>query len=331
MTTAQSGHPAGRPRGPVGAGDDRRHRGGPHRPEPGRGPRPRAERDDGPVPGLPRRPGPHPRSGAAHRGRVGSQPSQHRLRPPHRAPVDATRTFTSVDAGTGTWTASFEGLAGIDATADPAAVLHRTRAEPHGAVHLRALPRRAGPRTSTAPWSSPTTRTAGPSASRSCCAPKPFEVPEQLNFGATQPDGRAPLAGPDRLRGPAVGPGLRVRPTGHPPGPDGGQGRHRPTKTDRLAQPGPGVTVFDLAGAGRRAGAWRRRSAGPPSTDPLADLDLYVFHDDEGRRVPTPTTSSTPAASSNPSRVSAGAARPSRAPTGSASGASTAAPSPRST
>jgi hypothetical protein len=49
----------------------------------------------------------------------------------------------------------------------------------------------------------------------------------------------------------------------------------------RIAQPGPGVATFDLqVPAG--ADALGVEIAGAALTDPLADLDLYVYHDDEG-------------------------------------------------
>jgi hypothetical protein len=112
--------------------------------------------------------------------------------------------------------------------------------------------------------------------------PESFEPLEQLNFGATQPAGRAPLAVPTGYAGQlsALGYGLargdvrRDQTVGVDVDDDAAD-------LNRIAQPGPGVAVFDLtvpAEAKILAAELDAASLG----DPLVDLDLFVFHDDEG-------------------------------------------------
>ncbi|MGH9008781.1 MAG: S8 family serine peptidase, partial [Acidimicrobiia bacterium] len=194
-------------------------------------------------------------------------------------PRSTRRTFTSVDDQSGTWTASIEGLTGIAVTVSPA----QFSIEPGQSrtVQFDFTPDDPGlgeyvdgavvftndldGRTVRLPVN---------------LRPEVFEAPEQLNFGATQPAGRAPLALPTGYEGQlsALGYGLA-------------RGDVRRDQTvgldiddddlNRIAQPGPGVTVFDLTvPADAKALAAELDAATPGDT--LVDLDLFVFHDDEG-------------------------------------------------
>ena len=161
----------------------------------------------------------------------------------------------------------------------PGRIYDRSGAEPHGAVLLRTLRRRRGPVRRRC-------RAAHQRAGRPH-RPPPGRAPPRVVRGPPATElrrhpGRRPCSpsGSDRLRRPVVGPGVRVRPPGHPPGPDGRQRRHRRRERSPRSA-GPGVAVFDLAvPAGAQALA--AEIGGAAVSDTLIDLDLYVFHDDEG-------------------------------------------------
>jgi hypothetical protein len=112
--------------------------------------------------------------------------------------------------------------------------------------------------------------------------PEDFEAPEQLNFGATEPAGRTPLVLPTGYAGQlsALGYGLargdvrRDQTVGLDLDDDG-------EDLNRIAQPGPGVTTFDLA-VPADAKALAAELDDASLGDPLVDLDLFIFHDDEG-------------------------------------------------
>ena len=191
------------------------------------------------------------------------------------------RTFTSIDDQAGSWTASIEGLTGITTTVSP----DRFSVEPGQSQTVQfdftpADPGRGdyvdGAVVLTNDLDGRTVRL--PVNLR----PERFEAPEQLNFGATEAVGRAPLALPTGYEGQlsALGYGLargdvrRDQTVGRDVDDEG-------EDLNRIAQPGPGVTVFDLtvpAGAKALAAELDASSLG----DPLVDLDLFVFHDDEG-------------------------------------------------
>ena len=189
------------------------------------------------------------------------------------------RTFTSVDPATGTWQVSVEGLSGITVTMDPAGFTIdpgqsrtvRFSFEPSAAAAGRyadgavLLTNEQDGRTVRLPV---------------VLRPESFEVPRQLNFGATQAAGRAPLPVPTGYDGQlsALGYGFALPDTRR----DQTVGNDDiDAENDHLAQPGPGVAVFDLAvPAGAQALA--AEIGGAAVSDTLIDLDLYVFHDDEG-------------------------------------------------
>ncbi|MEW6476461.1 MAG: S8 family serine peptidase [Actinomycetota bacterium] len=195
-------------------------------------------------------------------------------------PRSTRRTFTSVDPQPGTWAVSFEGLAGIGATASPA----RFSIDPgqgrtvefgftpenpalgeyvHGAV---VLTHEGDGRTVRLPVN---------------VRPEEFEAPEQLNFGTVQSAGHAPLPVPTGYQGQlsALAYGLAAPEVRR----DQTVGRDdiEDENLNRIARPGPGVTVFDLT-VPSGAQVLAAEIGGAALADPFADLDLYVFHDDEG-------------------------------------------------
>ncbi|MEW6476460.1 MAG: S8 family serine peptidase [Actinomycetota bacterium] len=193
-------------------------------------------------------------------------------------PRSTQRTFTSVDAAPGTWTASFEGLAGIGAAVEPA----QFTIEPGRSQTMRFTfdPGTVTPDAYVDGAVVLTNARDGRTVRLPVLLrPVAFEAPEQLNFGATQPDGSAPLMLPTGYDGQltAVGYGF-ARPETR-----AGQtvGQDDPEEDlDRIAQPNPGVAVFDLE-VPERAQILAAENRGASLGDPLADLDLYVFHDDE--------------------------------------------------
>ena len=126
-------------------------------------------------------------------------------------PRSTRRTFTSVDAQPGTWTASFEGLAGVAATATPG----EFSVDPgqSATVQFSFAPDVSAPDGHVQGAVVLTNAQDGRTVRLPVVLrPEAFEVPRQLNFGATGPDGHAAASGPDRLRGPALSAGLRARP-----------------------------------------------------------------------------------------------------------------------
>jgi hypothetical protein len=194
-------------------------------------------------------------------------------------PRSTQRTFTSVDAQPGTWTASFEGLAGVTATASPP----QFPIEPGQSQAVRFTFTPSTQRGGYADGAAVLTNAADGRTVRLpvVLRPEVFELPEQLNFGAAQPDGRAPLPVPTGYQGQlsALGYGLAAPETRRDqtvgPDPVGDE------DLDRLAQPGRGVAVFDLT-VPPGAQALGVEIGGAALADTFADLDLYVFHDDEG-------------------------------------------------
>jgi hypothetical protein len=196
-------------------------------------------------------------------------------------PRSTSRTFTSIDGRPGTWTASIEGLTGVTTTVSPA----QFSIEPGQSqtVQLAFTPSGArlgdyvdGAVVFTNDSDGRTVRLAVN------LRPEEFEAPEQLNFGATEPAGRAPLVLPTGFAGQlsALGYGLargdvrRDQTVGVDVDDDG-------EDLNRIAQPGPGVTVFDLTvPTDAKALAAELDDAG--LSEPLVDLDLFIFHDDEG-------------------------------------------------
>ncbi|HYH51955.1 MAG TPA: S8 family serine peptidase [Acidimicrobiia bacterium] len=194
------------------------------------------------------------------------------------APQSTSRTFTSVDGAPGAWTVSVEGLAGIDATASPADF----SLEPgqSRSVDFTFAPNGAPPGSYVYGAVVLTHADDGRTVRLPVVLrPESFEAPEQVNFGAGQPDGSAPLPVPTGYDGQlsALGYGLAapvVRPNQT-------VGEDAPDEDlARIAQPGPGVTVFDLQ-VPVNAKALGAEIGGKALADPFADLDLYVFHDDE--------------------------------------------------
>jgi hypothetical protein len=200
---------------------------------------------------------------------------------PLLGPRSTHRTFTSIDDQAGNWTASIEGLTGINATVSPA----QFSIEPGQSqtVQFDFAPNGArlgdyvdGAVVFTNAADGRTVRLAVN------LRPEDFEAPEQLNFGATEPAGRAPLAIQTGYDGQlsALGYGLS-------------RGDVRPDQTvgvdvdddgqdlNRIAQPGPGVTTFDLT-VPADAKALAAELDDTTFGDPLVDLDLFIFFDDEG-------------------------------------------------
>ena len=195
-------------------------------------------------------------------------------------PRSTRRTFTSVDEQAGTWTASIEGLAGVSTTVSPA----QFSIEPGQSqtVQFDFSPDNPalgdyvdGAVVFTNDGDGRTVRL--PVNLR----PEVFEAPEQLNFGATEAAGVVPLTLPTGYEGQlsALGYGLArgdVR-ADQTVGVDTGDDND----LNHIAQPGPGVATFDLtvpADAKALAAELDAATLG----DPLVDLDLFVFHDDEG-------------------------------------------------
>lgn len=189
------------------------------------------------------------------------------------------RTVTSLDPQPGSWRASFVGLPGIEAAVEPA----RFSIEPAQSQTLRFTFRPTG--SSVDEYSDGAVVLTHEGDGRTVRLPivlRPvgFEPPERLNFGAPQSAGRAPFAVPTGYEGvlSAVGYGLAAPRTiaNQTVGRDENSG-----EDDALAQPGPGVTVFDIQVApGTQALA--AETGGHALTDQLADIDMFLFHDDEG-------------------------------------------------
>jgi subtilisin family serine protease len=189
------------------------------------------------------------------------------------------RTFTSVDPQPASWQASFTGLTGIEATVEPA----QFAIDPGESRTLRftfqptdapggeyvdgavVLTNEADGRTVRLPI---VLRPAG------------FAPPERLNFGAPQPAGQAAFPLPTGYDGglSAIGYGPAAPQTlrNQTVGKDENTG-----EDDALAQPGPGVTVFDLQ-VPPGAQALAAETGGPALSDQLSDVDVFLFHDDEG-------------------------------------------------
>jgi hypothetical protein len=196
---------------------------------------------------------------------------------PLLGPRSTSRTFTSIDDQPGTWTASFEGLAGIAATVEPA----RFSLDP---AQSRTLQFSFDPGPPSDEYVDGAVVLTNEQDGRTVRLPvvlRPvgFEAAEQLNFGTAAPDGSAPLALPTGYQGQlsALGYGF-ARPEVRR---DQTVGQDLPQEDlDRIAQPGPGITVFDLeVPAGAQALA--AEIGGAAVDEPLDDLDLYVYHDDE--------------------------------------------------
>jgi hypothetical protein len=182
-----------------------------------------------------------------------------------------------------TWTASVEGLDGIAVTAAPT----QFSVEPGQSVAVRfgfapenpaldeyvdgavVLTNSADGRTVRLPV---------------VVRPEIFEASEQLNFGAVAPAGHAPLPVASGYEGQlsALAYGL-ARPEVHRNQTVGVDAEDE--NLDRIAQPGPGVAVFDLTVPGDAqvlAAELGGADVADPFREPFADLDLYLFHDDEG-------------------------------------------------
>jgi hypothetical protein len=189
------------------------------------------------------------------------------------------RTFTSVDPQPGTWSASFTGLTGIEASVEPA----QFSIGPAESRTVRFTFRPAGaPVGEYVDGAVILTNDVDGRTVRLPIVLRPveFEPPARLNFGATQPAGQAALPVPTGYDGvlSAVGVGLAAPETirNQTVGQDENSG-----EDDALAQPGPGVTVFDVqVPPGTQALA--AETGGPALTDQLADIDLFLFYDDEG-------------------------------------------------
>ena len=199
---------------------------------------------------------------------------------PLLGPRSTDRTFTSVDPQPASWLASFTGLAGIEATVEPAAFAidpgqsqtmrftFTPTAPPTGTDHFHGtvvLTNDADGRTVRLPI---------------VLRPARFEPPARLNFGAQQPAGQAVFPVPTGYDGglSVLGYGLAAPETirNQTVGKDENSG-----EDDALAQPGPGVAVYDrqvLPGTQAIAA----ETGGPALTDQLSDVDLFLFYDDEG-------------------------------------------------
>ena len=189
------------------------------------------------------------------------------------------RTFTSVDPQPGNWRASITGLTGIEATVEPA----QFSIDPGESGTLRFTFRPTGaPAGEYVDGAVVLTNEEDGRTVRLPVVLRPaeFAPPERLNFGATQPAGQAAFPVPTGYDGvlSAVGYGLAAPETirNQTVGKDENSG-----EDDALAQPGPGVTVFDLeVPPGTQAVS--AETGGPALTDQLADIDLFLFYDDEG-------------------------------------------------
>jgi hypothetical protein len=190
------------------------------------------------------------------------------------------RTFTSVDPQATSWQVSFTGLAGIEATVDAAAF----SIDPGQSRTLRFTFTPTSPPTGTDYFHGAVvlTNEADGRTVRLPVVLRPaqFEPPVRLNFGAQQPAGQAAFPVPTGYDGvlSVLGYGLAAPETirNQTVGKDENSG-----EDDALAQPGPGVAVFDrqvLPGTQ----AIVAETGGPALTDQLADVDLFLFYDDEG-------------------------------------------------
>jgi hypothetical protein len=200
---------------------------------------------------------------------------------PLSGPRSTTRTFTSTDAAPGTWRVSFEGLAGIAASADPAQL--STGPGESRTVQFAFDPTGArideyvdGAVILTNEQDGRTVRL--PVVVR----PEQFEAAEQLNFGTVAADGQAPLAVPTGYQGDLSAQGYGFAPP---------EARRDQTVAQDpfgdedplldLSQPRVGVTVFDMEVPSGAQGL-AIELGGAAVSDPLADLDLLVFHDRNG-------------------------------------------------
>ena len=199
---------------------------------------------------------------------------------PLLGPRSTSRTFTSIDDQPGSWTASIEGLTGITATVSPAQFSIEPGQSQTVRFDLAPTTARLGDYVDGAVVF---TNAADGRTVRLVVnlRPEDFEAPEQLNFGATEAAGRASLAIPTGYDGrlSALGYGLargdvrRDQTVGVDVDDEG--------DLNRIAQPGPGVATYDLtvpAGAKALAAELDDATLG----DPLVDVDLFVFYDDEG-------------------------------------------------
>jgi subtilisin family serine protease len=195
-------------------------------------------------------------------------------------PRSTDRTFTSVDPQPAGWRASFTGLAGIEATVEPA----QFSIDPGQSQTLRFTFAPAGPPTGGRYFDGAVVLTNEQDGRTVrlpvVLRPAPFEPPVRLNFGDTQPGGQAPFPVPTGYDGvlSVVGYGLAAPETirNQTVGKDPNSG-----EDDALARPGPGITVFDVqVPAGAQALA--AETGGPALADQLADIDLFLFYDDEG-------------------------------------------------
>ena len=188
------------------------------------------------------------------------------------------RTFTSVDPQPGNWSASFTGLTGIEATVEPA----QFSIAPGESHTLRFTFRPTGAPVAQYAYGAVvlTNETDGRTVRLPVVVrPAEFEPPGRLNFGAAQPAGQAAFPLPTGYDGvlSAIGFGLAAPETipSQTVGKDPNSG-----EDDLLAQPGPGVAVFDVqVPPGAQAIAAETTPALP---DQLADVDMFLFYDDEG-------------------------------------------------
>ena len=189
------------------------------------------------------------------------------------------RAFTSVDSQPGSWSASFSGLAGVEATAEPAQFSIAPGESRTVRFTFQPIAAPAGEYVDGAVVL--TNEVDGRTVRLPIVLrPVAFEPPARLNFGATQPAGQADFPVPTGYDGvlSAVGVGLAAPETfrNQTVGQDENSG-----EDDALAQPGPGVAVFDVQ-VPPGAQAVAAETGGPALTDQLADVDLFLFYDDEG-------------------------------------------------
>jgi len=188
------------------------------------------------------------------------------------------RTFTSVDPVAGSWRASVVGLTGIETAVEPP----QFSIEPGESRTLRFTFNPTGAPIGQYVDGAVVLTNDGDGRTVRLpvvLRPEEFEPPERLNFGATESAGQAVLPVPTGYDGvlSALGYGFA------PPETIRNQtvARDESGDEDDIARPRPGVTVFDLQiPPGTQAVA--AETGGPAVTDAFADLDLYLFHDDEG-------------------------------------------------
>ena len=190
------------------------------------------------------------------------------------------RTFISVDPQPATWQGSFTALDGITATMQPA----QFTIDPGQSQTMRFTFAPTGPPTANEYFDGAVVLTNEQDGRTVrlpiVLRPAPFEPPVRLNFGAGAPDGQASFPVPTGYDGALLvrGYGLAAPETirDQTVGKDPNSG-----EDDALAQPGPGVAVFDVE-VPPGAQALAAETGGAALTDQLADVDLFLFHDDEG-------------------------------------------------